>query len=523
MTKDIVAQYKSARQSGAPLVAAETPDSDALVQRILNGNGEQTAALQWDYCQGMRALNKLGEQVRSQVVKADPEIGQEIDPSVGRPDVAVLMVGRVKPPNDNGVVVFLAMAHRFFEEIGFVQALRIVRDKLKQDGRTIVLMGESMRLPIELRGHVVVMDEPLPDDAELLEIARGVYQDNAEAMDVKLDDWKLGKVAETLRGTFAFAAETLSAMALRPEGFDHETLTSYARRQIEETQGLSVDRGGETFDDIGGLVQAKRLGELRFNGRRRPRLVVRIEEVEKAMAGAKGDLSGTSTDILQVLLSTMEDENWSGMLAYGAAGSGKSLFAKSLANTFGVIPMRLDVNACKGSLVGQSEQNVRAAMKVISAIGGNDVFFVASMNRMDIPAELRRRFRAGVWFFDTPDEQERNAIWKVQMAKYDLPGDGGSGILQEQKEVDEPDMTGADIRNICELAHELELPLAEAKDFCMLLKHSAPESIQEVRRQANGRYNSASYPGRYRMDKAEVEAAAEKPKRRTKFAKGGVK
>lgn len=515
MTKTVVEQFTAARAAGVPLLAAETPDSDALIERLLGVDVEsQQPAVCWDYCRGMRPLNPRGEKVVAQIVANDPDIGGTIDPTVQNPAAAVLAVGRMKPFDDDGIVVFLQMAHRFFDDIGFLQALRNVRDALKADGRLLVLLGESMRLPLELRGHVVVLDEPLPDDSELLAIAKTVYEDNAESMECKLDSTQLGRVAETLRGTFAFGAETLAAMSLRSHGFDHETLQIHSRRLIEETLGLSVDRGGETFADIGGLEQAKLMGTLRFNGKRRPRLVVRIEELEKAMAGAKGDLSGTSTDILQVLLSEMEDNQYSGMLAFGAAGAGKSLYAKSLANTFGVLPMRLDVNGCKQSLVGQSEANIRAAMKVIHSIGGNDVFFVASMNRMDIPAELRRRFRAGVWFFDTPDKGERGAIWGVQLSKYGLGSENWQSI-------DEDDMTGADIRNICELAHDLAISLAEASEFTVLLKHSAPESIQEARRQADGRYNSASYKGRYRMDKEESKTNA-KPRRQVNLRAKGI-
>jgi hypothetical protein len=503
--KGIVEQYQAARMGGVPLLAIETLDSEALVQRLLDA---AVPAVGWDYCSGMRPLNKGGEPLVAQIVVEDPEMGRS-DPTVGNPAAAIAAANAMNLHGEDGHVVFLSMAHRFFEDVGFVQGLRNVRDPYKADGRTIVLMGETMRLPLELRGHVVVLDEPLPDDQQLLDIATEIYSDRAAEMTSVVTASDLAKVAETLRGTFTFSAETLAAMALRVDGFDQQTLELASRRQIEETLGLSVDKGGETFDDIGGLSQVKRMGRLRFEGKRRPRLVVRIEELEKAMAGAKGDLSGTSTDILQVLLSEMEDNDWSGLLAFGVAGGGKSYFAKSLANTFSVLPMRLDVNACKGSLVGQSEQNIRAAMKVIKAIGGDRAFFVASMNRMDIPPELKRRFRAGVWYFDTPDDEERAAIWAIQFAKYGLDG-------ADWREVDEPDMTGADIRNICEYASDTGLSLRETMDFIVLMKHADPASIRDCRAQADGKYSSASKPGRYQQSRAEAIIANSKPRRRTR-------
>lgn len=515
--KTVSEQFIIGRNKGVSLMAIETPDADHVIRRLAEEDGNVTPMLRWDVASGINAANEVAKPL-AETFKVTNPAGKKIDPTVGKPEVCTMRVIGTEPPDEEGYVVFMVMAHKFLKDPVYVQAIRNARDELKEDGRTLVLIGECMKMPPELRGHVVVVPEELPDDDQLLAIVKSVYEDAKESgLERECDEDELREVAEMLRGCFAFGAETLAAMSVNSGGFDREVLRLHAERLISETPGLSVDQGGETFDDIGGLKQIKRMADLRVNGKRPPRVIVRVEEIEKTMGHTEGDLSTTSSDFLQVMLSEMEDNKWSGLLAFGCAGSGKSLFAKAMANTYGRLPMRLDINACKDKLVGSSEANIRAAMRVIKAIGGEDVLFVASMNRMEIPPELRRRFRAGVWFFDTPDgDEERPEIWDKQLDAYGL----GDLRKAEVRLVDEDDMTGADIRNICELSSDLDIPLAEAKEFTVLQKHTAPESIEEVRRLADGRFNSASYPGRYEQGKRETGKKKGRKGRKMKVGEG---
>ncbi|MBI5892149.1 MAG: AAA family ATPase [Deltaproteobacteria bacterium] len=58
-----------------------------------------------------------------------------------------------------------------------------------------------------------------------------------------------------------------------------------------------------------------------------------------------------------------------GILLVGLPGSGKSLSAKVIAATLDVPLIKLDIGALKGSLVGQSEERLRQALKMIDAFG----------------------------------------------------------------------------------------------------------------------------------------------------------
>ena len=57
------------------------------------------------------------------------------------------------------------------------------------------------------------------------------------------------------------------------------------------------------------------------------------------------------------------------MLLLSPPGCGKSQFCKSLGNEVGRPVLTLDVGSLMGSLVGQSEERTRQALRIIDAMG----------------------------------------------------------------------------------------------------------------------------------------------------------
>ena len=62
------------------------------------------------------------------------------------------------------------------------------------------------------------------------------------------------------------------------------------------------------------------------------------------------------------------------LLLVGIPGTGKSLSCKAAASIFGWPLIRLDISALKGSLVGESERNIRQATATIDAFGKSIVW-----------------------------------------------------------------------------------------------------------------------------------------------------
>jgi len=71
---------------------------------------------------------------------------------------------------------------------------------------------------------------------------------------------------------------------------------------------------------------------------------------------------------------TIESKEAKGILIYGVPGTGKSHFAKALANETKRPCLISDFGALRGSLQGQSEQNVRDMLKTVEAFSNAIVF-----------------------------------------------------------------------------------------------------------------------------------------------------
>ena len=176
-------------------------------------------------------------------------------------------------------------------------------------------------------------------------------------------------------------------------------------------------------------------------------------------------------------------------------GSAKSLTAKATGNTAGIPTVAFDLSAMQSSLVGGSGERLRAALQVVDAISQGKSLWIATCNSItSLPPELRRRFTLGTFFFDLPTAEEREAIWKIYLAKWNLTGDRPN----------DDGWTGAEIKECCRKAWRLNLSLRESAEYLVPVSRSAADQIESLRRLASGRFLSASHPGVYTYDPAVV-------------------
>jgi SpoVK/Ycf46/Vps4 family AAA+-type ATPase len=149
-----------------------------------------------------------------------------------------------------------------------------------------------------------------------------------------------------------------------------------------------------------------------------------------------------------------------GILLLGVQGCGKSLTAKAVGAQWNLPLLKLDVGRIFGSLVGQSEENIRKAIKVAESVapcilwadelekgfagmsgsGVSDsgttarvfstfltwmqektapVFLIATANDVTaLPPEMLRKGRFDeIFFVDLPDGAEREEIFRIHLAK----------------------------------------------------------------------------------------------------------
>lgn len=517
-------QFREARRVGTPLIAVTTPDPAQAAKAIIaatltkpkpKADGAEdekptaAPAILWDSVKGMTPLNAAGRTAMAQLLLSDADRANlrnateedaaefiEQTGSMETNPIQALSKARNAPPE---TMIFVSNAQRIIQDFTVAQAVWNLRDDYKASRRTLILFAPVFTAPAELQHDIVTLDDPLPDAKTLALIAEGI----AKAVKVKPEDFDAANAVSATIGLSAFAAEQALSMATR-RGEDGKIFIDLANvydakvKIIEQTRGLRVFRGDAKMSDVGGSANIKNfLG--RYLANNSPRVILWLDEIEKMFAGSGTDTSGTSTEILGKVLSWMEDQRVTGVIHIGPPGSGKSQMAKVAGSLAGIPTINCNVGDMKGALVGQSNENLSTALRVIDAVSGEPgkVFAIATCNNIQgLPAEFLARFRLGTFFFDLPDTEERKDVWRICMKRHNVP---------EQEIPESEGWAGRDIDKCCENCMALDCSLIEAAGYVVSISQSSGGKIEELRQMAHGRFISASTPGPYvyrRMSKA---------------------
>ena len=500
---DFIQQFKAARRVSTPIINMRTFDAKGLTRNIsaaLNGTLDSTPMLIWDSVHGLLPMNNTKaskEAYATLMAKA----GLETPETVQLPET----LKALETDGVSDMIVFISNAHLLWGDPTNVQAVWNLRDIYKNVGNMLVLVSTpGATLPIELQTDVLVLDEPLPTREELAVIVRNTFKSaNAEAS-LTTDIEK--SAVDALIGLSSFSADQATAMCLTTEkipGKEKESirkgtlsitdLWERKRQIINATPGLTVYKGKETLDDIGGIESAKEFYRAVMTGKNAPEVILFIDEIEKQMAGNGTDSSGTKTEMNGIILSWMEDKGVNGALSIGIPGVSKSQLAKSLGATYNKPVIVFDIAAMQDMHVGNSGHNLRTATKTIDAISSGNVLCIATCNGIaNLPPELRRRFSLVKFFFDSPNASERDEIWTIQRRNH--------GLVNDEPNPPSENWTGAEIRDCCKKADMLNWPLAKAATYIVPSAISDAATLEKTRLEASGRYLSASKVGTYYHD-----------------------
>ena len=471
----LIEQFKAARRAGCPLITIHTADPAATMRNInASLNGSAGPIIQWDTVRGITAVNPKGKEIVTSIPGASGIIG-----AVN----ALIAAAEVQ----EGTILYMHQMHRVIGEPGVSQAVWNLRDIFKVTQRTLVMLCPSMEIPVELQQDVLVLDEPLPSLDQLQGVVKDIYRSAELPVPENVD-----KATDASCGLAAFPAEQACAMSIGNAGINLPNLWERKRRAVEETPGLSIHRGKETFESIGGCENVKAYFTALLNGREPYRAIGFIDEIEKQLAGVGSDSSGVSTEGHGILLTWMQEHRASGSIFLGPPGAAKSALAKAIGNMGGLLTITLDIGATKSSLVGESGARLRSALKVIESVSQGRALFIATCNSIDsLSPELRRRFKSGTFFFDLPTTDERSMIWGIYERK--------CGLNPQDRPADR-DWTGAEIETCCETAWRLDIPLVQAANYIVPVAQSDAQRIKALRQQADGKFISASYPGAYAFE-----------------------
>ena len=291
-TEEFRVAVKSARRVGTPLIAVRTADPASVITQVcisVNGKQDPPPLLVWDFIGGLQGRNDAGKSAVAKVIG-------ENSPGIGPAD-ALAVAQRIAAD----AILFFLNPQRIREQPDVVQGIWNLRDVFKAGGQLLVLVTPpGATLPLELQSDVMVIDEPLPSPVDL---ARLVAETFDSASVPAPDDGTVSKAVDALVGLAAFPAEQVLAMSLSKNGLDLDRLWERKCQAVEQTPGLTVWRGGETFDQIGGCENIKRFLAAVLQGREAPRVIVFVDEIEKAFAGTGTDMSGVKTEMTGTMLS----------------------------------------------------------------------------------------------------------------------------------------------------------------------------------------------------------------------------
>lgn len=403
---------------------------------------------------------------------------------------------------DGSAILVLPNFHRYLQSTEVIQALANQIHLGKQQRTFIIILSPVVQIPVELDGSFVVIEHDRPDKQQLQKIAESIATEKEEMP--KGDD--LNRLIDAAAGLTRMEAEGAFSLSLVRHGkLQPQAVWELKSGMLKKSGLLQLHRGTERFTDLGGLDALKQF-------------CTRALRPRPAVAKAKG------------------------VLLLSPPGCGKSQFAKALGNEVGRPTLLLDVGALLGSLVGQTEERIRQALRIADAMSPcllfldevdkalsgassntdsgvsarlfgtfltwlsdhtSDVFTVCTANDISrLPPEFARaeRFDA-VFFLDLPSSAEKEKIWSIHTGRYGL-ADGTA-----ERRPQDRDWTGAEIQSCCRLASLLDLPLKDAAKNVVPIAVTAAESVEQLRAWATGRCLDATRAGIYARGTSESTTA----------------
>jgi ATP-dependent 26S proteasome regulatory subunit len=403
--------------------------------------------------------------------------------------------------------------HPYLKDPAVVRKLRDMVPLLREQQKTLLLMGPVDDVPLELVKDVSILELPLPGieemRAELGQVLAGHDAFEPLVPDARQEEHLLNAVL----GLTAAEARKAFARALqgREEVNDevYAALVAEKRQMVQGSDLLEFFDLDESIDDIGGLEGLKEWIAQRAEA-------FSVEARERGISNPKG------------------------VLLVGVQGCGKSLSAKAIARLLGFPLVRMDMSNLLEQTRGSSEQNLREVLRLMETIApsvlwleeidkafaGFDteaagdatmsrivgrfltwlqehqepVFVVATANNVaHLPPELLRRGRFDELFFvDLPNFYERKQIFDIHLKrrgwkpdKFDIEElstktEGYSGAEIEQI------VNSAIIESYSRQRMLTQQDLLEMKDLTVPLSVTMEDKIFDLREWARTRCRPAT-------------------------------
>ncbi len=397
--------------------------------------------------------------------------------------------------------------HKFYDDPSICRTLKELCFSLRETSHNLILSSHLLPSSEELDDLITIINLPLPDLGELTTLIKNI----AVNTDSDLKEQDLNELAIASSGLSETKLKQVTAKALSKRGkiskADIKDILEEKKQVIARSEILEFIESNSSQSDIGGLKVLKVWLKQRYRAFSK-------EAREYGLPIPKG------------------------VLLVGPQGTGKSLTAKSISESWSMPLLRLDVGRLFSSLVGSSEARTRETIlraeamspcilwidEIDKGFGGDAksdggtsqrvlaslltwmaekesaVFVIATANAIDkLPAELLRKGRFDeIFFLDLPNSEERLSILDLHLKKrrpsYKFPlstiidrTEGFSGSELEQAVIEGMHFSFAEKREL------MEKDLIKAVSELVPLSRTAKEQIDFLKEwSSTGRARSAS-------------------------------
>lgn len=337
--------------------------------------------------------------------------------------------------DEGRLFVFLDL-HPFTQNPTVVRLLRDCAHWLRGRKSTLILLSPRLAIPDDLEKEIAVADFPLPSQEEIARLVDKSYTDFRQNPRDFQDDFTPELRIEIIRACSGLTEneidDALAKSIIECDGLTAgviDSLNRTKREAVRRTQCLEAIDSTESLDNVGGLDVLK-------------------EWVRKRQRTFSPEAREFGVEYPK------------GLLTLGVPGGGKGLSAKAVANQWRLPLLRLDMGSVFGGLVGESENNLRSALRIAEAMAPCVLWVdeiekglsgIASSNQSDggttarvfgslltwlqekeapvvcyftandissLPPELLRKGRVDELFFiDLPTLEERKQILAIHLRK----------------------------------------------------------------------------------------------------------
>jgi ATPase family associated with various cellular activities (AAA) len=332
--------------------------------------------------------------------------------------------------SQNGIYALLDL-HPFLDDPINQRLIKSIANDYQNSARTLVLVSHRIKLPADISRLTARFSLPMPDANGMRQLAQVEIDAWArrEGTKVKGSREAGNQLVQHLVGMSAADARRLVRHAIHDDGAitseDIDRVLKFKHESLGADSVLTLELETAGFSEVAGQARLK-------------------EWLAQRRAAFVGEVAGL--------------EPPRGIMLLGVQGAGKSLAAKAVAGSWGVPLMRLDCATLYEKWIGETERNLREALRAaeamapcvlwmdeiekgLSADSGSDsggtsrrllgtlltwmaerksrVFLVATANDIQsLPPELIRKGRLDeIFFVDLPDAEARTEVFRIHLRK----------------------------------------------------------------------------------------------------------